>query len=239
MLPCAAGYSCVRQTSWFALPAVCSARFDWPASQTAAHHAVWLYSGASAWRGIPPPPSGWHTEPTKASGSSKRQCVTSLQEGFQTGLVPSPLALCPSRAPARAAAPSPCPLVSSAPLLASTRSVRSVSPGVTAARSAAVRTAPAGVFCCAGFRSPAPTNHKCLHLPCAVSEAPTLSGAAHLHEHGAGLRGDGGQLLQEALGDAQVLFQALVLCWQTQNSLLWVCRPLRKQNAAFRINNGR
>lgn len=39
--------------------------------------------------------------------------------------------------------------------------------------------------------------------------SPVLS---HLHEHGAGLRGDGGQLLQEALGDAQVLFQALVLC---------------------------
>lgn len=65
LLPCAAGYSCVRQTSWFVLPAVCSARFDWPASQTAAHRAVWLYSGAWVWRGIPPPQSGWHTEPRK------------------------------------------------------------------------------------------------------------------------------------------------------------------------------
>lgn len=86
VLPCAAGYSCVRQTSWFVLRAVCSARFDWPASQTAAHRAVWLYSGASAWRGIPPPQSGWHTEPTKASGSTKGQCEILLQEGFQTGL---------------------------------------------------------------------------------------------------------------------------------------------------------
>lgn len=91
-----------------------------------------------------------------------------LEWGFQTGLVPSPLALCPSRGPTRAAAPSLCPLVSSAPPLSSTRSVRSVSPGATAVRSAAVRTAPAGVFCCAGFRSPAPTNHKSHVCACLV-----------------------------------------------------------------------
>lgn len=79
----------------------------------------------------------------------------------------------------------------------------------------------------------------CLRLPCLVSDVPTPSRAPRLYEHGAGLRGDGGQLLQEALGDAQVLFQALVLCWQTQNSLLWVCCPLKEQNTTFSINNGR
>lgn len=42
----------------------------------------------------------------------------------------------------------------------------------------------------------------------------------HLDQHGAGLGGDGCQLLQEALGEAQVLFQTLVLCRQTQNALL-------------------
>lgn len=97
-----------------------------------------------------------------------------LQQGFQTGLVPSPLVLCPSRGPTRAAALSPCPPVSSAPPLSSTRSVRSVSPGGTAVRSAAVRTAPAGGFCCAGFRSPAPTNHKRLRLPCPASDVPPI-----------------------------------------------------------------
>lgn len=87
---------------------------------------------------------------------------------FQTGLVPSPPAPCPSLGPTRAVAPSPCPLVSSAPPLSSTRSVRSVSPGVTAARSAAARRAPAAVFCCAGFHSPAQTDHKRLRRPFAV-----------------------------------------------------------------------
>lgn len=67
---------------------------------------------------------------------------------------------------------------------------------------------------------------------------PHLSRASHLHEHGAGLWGNGGQLLQEALGDAQVLFQALVLCWQTQNSLLRVCRPLSDQNTTFSLMMG-
>ena len=43
---------------------------------------------------------------------------------------------------------------------------------------------------------------------------------SHLDEHGAGLGGDGRQLLQEALRKAQVLFQTLVLCGQTQNPLL-------------------
>lgn len=94
----------------------------------------------------------------KQSGSTKRQCVMRLQQVFFF-FVPSPLALCPSRGPTPAAAPSPCPLVSSAPPLSSTRSARSVSPGGTADRSAAARTAPAGGFGCAGFRSPAATNH--------------------------------------------------------------------------------
>lgn len=83
---------------------------------------------------------------------------------------------------------------------------------MTAVRSAAVRTAPAGGFCRAGFHSPAPTTHKCKGLPRPVTNVPGFSRAAHLHEYSAGLGGDAGQLLQEALGDAQVLFQALVLC---------------------------
>lgn len=58
---------------------------------------------------------------------------------------------------------------------------------------------------------------------------------SHLDEHSARLGGDSRQLLQEALGKAQVLFQTLVLCRQTQNPLLWVCGPLRKWNMRFSL----
>lgn len=157
--------------------------------------------------------------------------------------LPSPLAPCLSLCPTPAAAPSLGPLVSSAPLLSSTRFVRSVAPDVKADQHAAVGTSPAAALCCGGFHSPSRAHKKTMSiLKCVFAVtwvarqwALRCAGASHLDEHGAGLGRDGWQLLQEALGDAQVLLQTLVLCWQTQNPLLRVCGPLRTWNMRFSI----
>lgn len=239
LLPCAADCSCVRQTSWFVLPTVCSARFDWPASHTAAHCAVWLCSGASVWRGIPPPQSGWHTEITKTPRSAKmwreifRWVLEFLDKirTFTTGSLPF------SRSNSSCSSLTlSSRFLSSSPLLHSLCSVC-----LSRCDSCSERCCKESSSCCILLRrlsfSCADKNHKCW-CQSVRGDPPHLSRASHLHEHGAGLWGDGGQLLQEALGDAQVLFQALVLCWQTQNSLLRVCRPLSDQNTTFNLMMG-
>lgn len=155
--------------------------------------------------------------------------------------LPSPLALCLSLCPIPAAALSLCPLVSSAPLLSSTRFARSVALVVTAVQRVAVRRSPAAALCCGGSHFPTrafkPSQLQVFVFAvtngCLGSTSVKLSAVlrvSHLDEHGAGLGGDGWQLLQDTLGNAQALFQTLVLCWQTKHSLLWVCGPLRKYN---------
>lgn len=149
------------------------------------------------------------------------------------GNAPSPLAPCLAPCSTPAEAPSLGPLASSALLLSSTRFVRSVAPAGTAVRHAAAETSPAAALCCGGFRSPGRAHEqtkrstrqrfapvrtirpvldilKYLRMRL-LTAAWAVSAVSHLDEHGAGLGGDGGQLLQEPLSYAQVLLQTLVL----------------------------